>query len=62
MIKEIKWTNSPHDACQIYKPEFRGMKLDEIEKEINFEKEWKPFGYTEMLFSRNTATVFITRN
>jgi hypothetical protein len=61
MIKEIKWTEAPAQSLQVYRPDFRTLTLKQIEKEINFDKEYKPFGYKEMFFARNTSTVFITK-
>lgn len=60
-FKHIKWTQAPHQAVQIYKPEFRAMNDEEIKKVIKFETEYKPFGYNQMLYAKNIATVFITR-
>lgn len=60
MIKEIKWTEAPIKSVQIYRPWFRNMTLEEIEKEIKFDEKYKPYGYKHAFFARNTATVHIT--
>lgn len=48
-------------AVQIYNPKFRNMTLEEIEKEINFNKNWLPYGYWRRWYNNDLATYFVSR-
>jgi len=61
-VIELKtWVNAPK-GMQIYCPTFRDKSIEQIEKEIDFQNNWQPFGYNSAYLSRDIATVFITRN
>ena len=44
---------------QLYNPKYRDMPIKEIEMAVNFDKEWKPFGYTDCALCRDTGTVYV---
>lgn len=61
MFTEIKFHQIPHGAMTLYNPAFREAALIDIELAIDFANEWQPFGYTGVLFCRNTASVYVVR-
>ena len=52
--------NAP-SGMQIYCPSFRGKSITDISKEIDFNANWLPYGYTKAVLLRDIATVIITR-
>lgn len=52
---------APPDSLQLYNKKYRDMSLEEIEKEINFEKNYLPLGFKTLSFNWNTAQVFINK-
>ena len=47
---------------EIFNPKFRDMSKSNILKTVNFNSNWRPFGYTQMRYSCKTATVLIGRS
>ena len=60
-LTTVKWTNTPASAMQIYNPQFRNISVEEIEKQIDFETNWLPYGYNQQMYCWTTSTVFITK-
>ena len=60
-MQEIEFSHIPVNCIQIYSPKFRDMPNDDVQKSINFEREWKPYGYTKTVLCRATGTVYISR-
>jgi hypothetical protein len=61
MITEITFGQQPHGAVTKYRAHWRTATLADIEQEIAFAKNWQPYGYTNVLFCRATASIYITR-
>jgi hypothetical protein len=61
MITEIQFGQQPHGAYTKYNSRWRTAMLADIEREIAFAKNWQPYGYTNVLFCRATASIYITR-
>ena len=47
---------------QLFNPKFRGAKQSDVLKSVDFNKEWRPYGYTKMLFNRSESTVYLFRD
>lgn len=47
---------------QIYDPSFRDKKQSDVLKSINFNEEWRPYGYKCMLFNRSEGVVYVFRD
>ena len=60
-MQEIEFSHIPINCIQIYSSKFRDMLNGDIQKSINFEREWKPYGYTKIALCRATGTVYISR-
>jgi hypothetical protein len=61
MLRQIKFHEIPHGAAVSYNPAFRTLTLEEIDKVIDFDNNWKPYGYNEGLYNPNTASVYFVR-
>ena len=56
-----EWPNCPVGGMELYNPKYRSMNITDILKDVDFENEWKPFGYARIGFCRTISTIFILR-
>ena len=60
-MRTIEVNQAPIGEMQVFNSLFYDMPTEDVERLVDFNKRWYPYGYDEALFCRDIATVFMIR-